>query len=158
MTIANQIAQLSPAQLQRLTAQELLVLIRGLGVVVQELQGREFETRNFTVLDNVPIRDTNNHDSPELIDLYQAVNFGFTIRNTTDQALTFRLIAGLTGGANDSAPMGDPVTISPHGADCVSAPMDLWLPFAGARASFTTAPTEGAVTVILCRRERRWAR
>ncbi|MCH8989855.1 MAG: hypothetical protein IIA92_13750 [Chloroflexi bacterium] len=158
MTIANEIARLSRAQLERFTAQELAALIRGLGVVVQELQGRKYETRNFAVLDAVTIRDTNNHDSPVLIDLYQAENYGWLINNLTDQVLTFRIVGALNNAANAKAPLGDPFPVAANSMDCFSVPKDLWLPFIGARVSFGTAPTTGKVTVVLCRRELKWER
>ena len=158
MTIANEIARLSPAQLQRLTAQELAALIRGLGVVVQQLQGRKYETRNFAVLEAVTIRDTDNHDSPDLIDLYQAENYGWLINNLTDQVLTFRIVGALNNAANAKAPLGDPFPVAADRMDCFSVPKDLWLPFIGARVSFGTAPTKGTVTVVLCRRELKWER
>lgn len=158
MTIAEEISQLSQTQLQRLTTLELAALIRGLGVVVQRLQGQEFQTRNFVVLDKVSIRDTNEHDASDLVDFYQAVNIAWMILNGTDQVLTFRMVGSLNNAANFQAPLGDPFTVAANGIDCLSVPIDLlWMPFIGPRVSFTTAPTTGTVTVVLCRRERRWA-
>ncbi len=159
MTLANEIDQLSPTQLQRLTVQELAALIRGLGAVVGELQGRVYETRNFVVLNALNIRDTSDHDTADLVDLYQAVNYAWLIQNSTDQVLTFRVIGALNNAANATAPVGDPFTVAVNSMECLSVPTDaMWLPFVGARASFTTAPTTGTVTVLLARRERRWAR
>lgn len=159
MTIADEIAGLSQTELQRLTVGELAALIRGLGVVVGQLQGPEYRTENFQVLKAVTIRDTDNHDTEDLVDLLQAENYGWLINNMTDQVLTFRIVGALNNAANAKAPLGDPFTVAANSMDCLSVPSrDLWLPFIGARVSFTTAPTSGTVTVVLCRRERRWAR
>ena len=149
------LSRLSDTQLQQLTVQELNTVIRGIGALIQELRAPEYETRNFIVFNCAQIRNTANHNG-DLFDLQQADRFGFQIINSTNQILTLRVLGGLNNSAA-VAPMGDPVQISANSEDCLFVPRDLWLPWVSARASFTTAPTSGAVTVILCRRERKWA-
>jgi len=153
----QEIATFSPEQLARLTVQELAVVIKGLDALVKAIQGPEFDVRNFEILNGVTIRDTADHDSPDLIDLRQSVNYGFELHNQTDQVMNFRVI-GSTSNLGAVGTLGDPYPVAANSTDFVAVPFEtgLWLPFVGARASFTTAPTLGTVSIIMVRRERTW--
>lgn len=140
-----------------LTDQQLASLnIAMIQAVVDKLSERTWITKNFPILENLAIRDTDNHNSELQVDLYQADNYSFYINNACNQVLTFRILGGLTQGAA-AAPIGDPLTVPANSLDCVSVDIQkLWQPWIGARASFETAPTTGQVNVIMCRRERSW--
>ena len=140
---------LAPDQLQALN-------IAMLGEIVKVLQGRRYITKNFQLMENLGIRDTNNHNSDHQVDLYQGSNFGFYVNNGCNQVLTFRVLGGITQSGL-AAPIGDPLTVPASSADCVSVDTGkLWMPWIGVRASFQTAPTSGSVNVIMCRREDQW--
>lgn len=152
----QEVAGFNAEELARLNVKEMAVLIRGLDALVTEFRRPEFAVQNFTILD-VTIRDTADHDSPDLVDLRQAVNYGFEIHNQSDQVMTFRVI-GSTSNLGSVGTLGDPYLVGTNATDFVAVPDRLWLPFVGARVTFPTAPTDGTVTLVMVRREHRWVR
>lgn len=102
----------------------------------------------YTLMDRQKIRDTRIYLPAMLMNLAEAVAWGFEVQNNHDQAVMVQMIGGSVGVPGSVGVVGSAIstTIAAH----TTAPIavNIWLPFIGARVSYASAPASGDITVL----------
>ena len=98
-------------------------------------------TKRFDLIRNLEIRDTASHYPTDLMNLDKAVAWGFEVKNKHNQAVTVALIGGEARGL-----VGSSASVAANTDEPVAT--DVWNPWLGLRATYSTAPTSGDLTIL----------
>lgn len=119
------------------------------------LQRPAFAVDRQTLIANEPIRDTLTHGPAKMVSLEQADTWSFLVVNGSNQTVTVQMIGNFTASVDGTSTLGPAQTVAARGRTSFSVDAaEFWTPWIGMQASYTTAPTEGSLSVLIAVRNK----
>jgi len=103
--------------------------------------------REYILFSNQNVRDTKYYYPVTLVDLSQAISWGFEVENYCNQIVTCELIGGSINASSGVGTLGTNASATVAAGAVAPIATNIWLPFLGVRISYAISPTSGYIKI-----------